>query len=216
MKHVIHDSICWYAAEMDKVLENLIRMPYRSCVEGAVQAEELSRFHDWCKGMGYCGSYDSGGRAGQAAGASAGGERNFLGYYLESKGLNAMCEVIMKEQRTRLLDLPWKTPQATNDSAVFLMRHMESYKGNPDNLKAIGLHGASVRILQILRGRYCKNMLLAPFNSAKERFLSYMSHYINVTPTFRTDFARQVNGMLNKAPSNEQCNQPARKRSKMK
>ncbi|XP_042008541.1 uncharacterized protein LOC121757117 [Salvia splendens] len=142
--------------------------------------------------------------------------RNFLGYYLESKGLNAMCEVIMKEQRTRLLDLPWKTPQATNDSAVFLMRHMESYKGNPDNLKAIGLHGASVRILQILRGRYCKNMLLAPFNSAKEMFLSYMSHYINVTPTFRTDFARQVNGMLNKAPSNEQCNQPARKRSKMK
>ncbi|KAG6416106.1 hypothetical protein SASPL_123530 [Salvia splendens] len=109
--------------------------------------------------------------------------RNFLGYYLESKRLNAMCE---------------------------------SYKGNPDNLKAIGLHGASVRILQILRGRYCKNMLLAPFNSAKERFLSYMSHYINVTPTFRTDFARQVNGMLNKAPSNEQCNQPAKKRSKMK
>ncbi|KAG6384958.1 hypothetical protein SASPL_153781 [Salvia splendens] len=32
----------------------------------------------------------------------------------------------------------------------------------------------------------------------------------------QTDFARQVNGMLNKAPSNEQCNQPARKRSKMK
>ncbi|KAG6399084.1 hypothetical protein SASPL_140558 [Salvia splendens] len=65
MKHVIRDSICWYAAEMDKVLENLIRMPYRSCVaalgiyrKAAVQAEELSRFHDWCKGMGYCGSYE--------------------------------------------------------------------------------------------------------------------------------------------------------------
>ncbi|KAG6414248.1 hypothetical protein SASPL_126966 [Salvia splendens] len=69
-----------------------------------------------------------------------------------------------------------------------------SYKGDPDNLKAIGLQGASVRILQILRGRYCKNMLLAPFNIAKERFLSYLSHYINVTPTFRTDYARQVNG----------------------
>ncbi|KAG6424535.1 hypothetical protein SASPL_114953 [Salvia splendens] len=99
---------------------------------------------------------------------------------------------------------------ATNDSAVFLMRHMEAYKGNPDNLKAIGLQGASGRILQILRGRYCKNMLLAPFNIDKERFLSYMSHYINVTPTFRTDYARQVNCMLNKAPSNELCNQPAR------
>ncbi|KAG6427052.1 hypothetical protein SASPL_111291 [Salvia splendens] len=70
----------------------------------------------------------------------------------------------MNEQRTRLLDLPWKTTQATNDSAIFLMRH----KGNLDNLKAIGLQGASVRILQILRGRCCKNMLLAPFNIAKE------------------------------------------------
>ncbi|KAG6387437.1 hypothetical protein SASPL_152625 [Salvia splendens] len=142
--------------------------------------------------------------------------RNFLSFYFKSKGLNAMSGVIMNEQRTRLLDLPWKTTHATNDSAVFLMRHMEAYKGNPDNLKAISLQGASVRILQILRGRYCKNMLLAPFNIAKERFLSYISHYINVTPTFRTDYARQVNGMLNKAPSNEQCNQPARKRSKMK
>ncbi|KAG6401154.1 hypothetical protein SASPL_138000 [Salvia splendens] len=109
-----------------------------------------------------------------------------------------------------------KTTHTTNDSAIFLMRHMEAYKGNLNNLKAIGLQGASVRILHILRGRYCKNMLLAPFNIAKEKFLSYMSHYINVTPTFRTDYARQVNGMLNKAPSNEQCNQPVRKRSKMK
>ncbi|KAG6392747.1 hypothetical protein SASPL_146972 [Salvia splendens] len=130
--------------------------------------------------------------------------RNFLGFYLESMGLNAMSEVIMNEQITRLLDLPWKTTYTTNDSAVFLMRHMEAYKGNPNNLMAIGLQGASVRILQILRGRYCKNMLLAPFNNAKERFLSYMSDYINVTPTFRTDYAQQVNDMLNKAPSNEQ------------
>lgn len=127
-----------------------------------------------------------------------------------------MSEVIINEQRTRLLDLPWKTTQTTNDSAVFLMRHMETYKGNPDNLMAIGLQGASVRILQILRGRYCKNMLLAPFNIAKERFMSLMSNYINVTPNFRTDYVRQVNSILNKAPSNEQHNQPARKRSKLK
>ncbi|KAG6416412.1 hypothetical protein SASPL_123842 [Salvia splendens] len=36
MKHVIRDT-AWKAA---------------------MQAEELSRFHDWCKGMGYCGSYE--------------------------------------------------------------------------------------------------------------------------------------------------------------
>ncbi|KAG6405728.1 hypothetical protein SASPL_133322 [Salvia splendens] len=49
--------------------------------------------------------------------------KNFLDLYLESTGLNAMSEVIMNEQITRLLDLPWKTTQTTNDSAVFLMRH---------------------------------------------------------------------------------------------
>ncbi|KAG6387101.1 hypothetical protein SASPL_152284 [Salvia splendens] len=74
-------------------------------------------------------------------------------------------EVIIKERRTRLLDLSWKTTQATNDSAVFLMRHMETYMGDPANLMPIGLQGVSVRILQILRGRYCKAMLLAPFNA---------------------------------------------------
>ncbi|KAG6396783.1 hypothetical protein SASPL_142940 [Salvia splendens] len=68
MKHVIRDSIWRYeafAAEIVKVLENLNRMPYWSCVaaieicrKAAVLAEELSRFHDWCKGMGYCGSYE--------------------------------------------------------------------------------------------------------------------------------------------------------------
>lgn len=68
MKHVIRDSIWRYAAfrrEIEKVLENLIQMPYRSCVasfgiykRAAAQAEELSRFHEWCKSMGYCGSYE--------------------------------------------------------------------------------------------------------------------------------------------------------------
>ncbi|KAG6437127.1 hypothetical protein SASPL_102037 [Salvia splendens] len=90
-------------------------------------------------------------------------------------------------------DLPWKTTKTTNDSAVFLMIHMETYMGNPPNLMTIGLQGVSVMILQILRGWYCKTMLLAPFNIAKERFTSYMSNYINVTPNFRTDYARLQN-----------------------
>lgn len=68
MKHVIRDSIWRYAAfrrEIERVLESLISLPYRSCAaafgvyrRSAAQAEELSRFHEWCKSMGYCGSYE--------------------------------------------------------------------------------------------------------------------------------------------------------------
>lgn len=94
-------------------------------------------------------------------------QRGFLDFY-KSKGLHALSEVIIKERRMCLLDLPWKTTKPTNDSALFLMRHMETYMGNPVNLVTIGLQGVSVRILQILRGRYCKTMLLAPFNIARK------------------------------------------------
>ncbi|KAG6435615.1 hypothetical protein SASPL_100489 [Salvia splendens] len=141
--------------------------------------------------------------------------RDYLGFYLKSKGFDKLSDFIIKERSTRLLDLPWKTTQATNDSGVFMMRHMETYMGNPANLMTMGLQGVSVRLLQILRGRYCKAMLLAPFNDCRERFSSYISHCINVTPNFRTDYARQVNGMLNMAPRNEQHNQPTRKKSKL-
>ncbi|XP_042037748.1 uncharacterized protein LOC121783670 [Salvia splendens] len=140
--------------------------------------------------------------------------RDCLAFYLKSKGFNKLDELIIKERSIRLLELPWKTTQATNDSGVFLMRHMETYLGNPANLMTMGLQGVSVRLLQVLRGRYCKDMLLAPFNDCRHSFSSYISHYINVTPNFRTDYARQVNGMLNMAPLNEQSNQPARKKSK--
>ncbi|KAG6401151.1 hypothetical protein SASPL_137996 [Salvia splendens] len=34
---------------------------------------------------------------------------DFLGFYLNSKGLHELAKVIIKERRTRLLDLPWKT-----------------------------------------------------------------------------------------------------------
>lgn len=68
MKHVILDSFSCYATfrrEIVMVLDNMIQLPYRSCVaafgiykKAALQADELSGFHEWCKSMGYCGSYE--------------------------------------------------------------------------------------------------------------------------------------------------------------
>ncbi|KAG6405662.1 hypothetical protein SASPL_133254 [Salvia splendens] len=95
---------------------------------------------------------------------------DIFGFYLKSKGLHELSEVIINERRTRLLDLSWKTTHNTNDSVVFLMRHIETYLGHPANLMTTGLQRVSLRILQIMRRRYCKTMLLAPFNTARERF----------------------------------------------
>lgn len=68
MKHIIRHSFSCYATfrrEIVMVLDDMIQLPYRNCVaafgiykKASLQADHLSEFHDWCKSMGYCGSYE--------------------------------------------------------------------------------------------------------------------------------------------------------------
>ncbi|XP_059649800.1 putative clathrin assembly protein At2g25430 [Cornus florida] len=68
MKHIIRDSFVCYTTfrkEVVVVLDNLIQMPYQSCVaafgiykKAALQASQLCEFYDWCKSMVLCGSYE--------------------------------------------------------------------------------------------------------------------------------------------------------------
>lgn len=68
MKHIIRDSFDCYTSfrkEIVIVLDHLIQLPYRSCVEAfdiykraAIQANHLSEFYEWCKSMGFCGFYE--------------------------------------------------------------------------------------------------------------------------------------------------------------
>ncbi|KAL2233252.1 putative clathrin assembly protein At2g25430 [Sesamum indicum] len=68
MKHITRDSFSFYTTfrrEIVVVLENLIQLPYRSCVaafgiykKAAFQADQLCEFYSQCKNMGYCGSYE--------------------------------------------------------------------------------------------------------------------------------------------------------------
>ncbi|KAK6921548.1 AP180 N-terminal homology (ANTH) domain [Dillenia turbinata] len=68
MKQVIRDSFLCYTTfrkEVGIVLDNLLHLPYRSCVEAfgvykkaAIQASQLSEFYEWCKAMGVCGAYE--------------------------------------------------------------------------------------------------------------------------------------------------------------
>ncbi|KAL9401656.1 hypothetical protein Peur_005505 [Populus x canadensis] len=68
MKLIIRDSfICYttFRREIVLVLDNLLEMPYSSCVsafgiykKSATQASQLCEFYDWCKAKGFCGSYE--------------------------------------------------------------------------------------------------------------------------------------------------------------
>ena len=68
MKQVARESFMSYLAArqgLAVVLDSILQMPYRSCIEGlalykraAEQAVRLGEFHQWCKGMGFCGQYE--------------------------------------------------------------------------------------------------------------------------------------------------------------
>lgn len=68
MKYIIRDSfICYttFRREIVVVLEQLIQMPYISCVaafgiykKAALQAKQLCEFYDWCKSLWLCGIYE--------------------------------------------------------------------------------------------------------------------------------------------------------------
>ncbi|KAJ4827730.1 hypothetical protein Tsubulata_047390 [Turnera subulata] len=68
MKQIIRDSFICYTSfrrEIVMVLDNLVQMPYRSCIsafgiykKAALQANQLCEFYVWCKEKGFCGSYE--------------------------------------------------------------------------------------------------------------------------------------------------------------
>ncbi|XP_020994947.1 putative clathrin assembly protein At2g25430 [Arachis duranensis] len=68
MKLIIRDNfVCYtrFRKEMAAVLDNLLQMPYRSCIaafniykKASVQSNQLYEFHEWCRAKGLCGSYE--------------------------------------------------------------------------------------------------------------------------------------------------------------
>nr|XP_043620100.1 putative clathrin assembly protein At1g03050 [Erigeron canadensis] len=68
LKYIVRDSFFCYTSfcnEISAVLDQLIQLPYRSCMiafgvykKAAVQADDLSEFYAWCKSVGLCGIYE--------------------------------------------------------------------------------------------------------------------------------------------------------------
>ncbi|KAG6390960.1 hypothetical protein SASPL_148706 [Salvia splendens] len=93
----------------------------------------------------------------------------FEAYFIEKKMLN-ISENINKSS-LNFLHLEWATSTNKKDCGVYLMRHMETYVGKKGSKWDIGFSARSVKIPQILRGRYCYTMISSIYNNQRSPML---------------------------------------------
>ncbi|XP_042009815.1 uncharacterized protein LOC121758492 [Salvia splendens] len=86
--------------------------------------------------------------------------RSYFCHFLTKNGLHAYCKIVSNSKMQRL-KMPWRTVDNVEDCGVFLMRHMETYKGEREGCWNCGLKKSSSGVLQSLRAKYCSTLMLA-------------------------------------------------------
>ncbi|KAG6397755.1 hypothetical protein SASPL_144216 [Salvia splendens] len=93
----------------------------------------------------------------------------FEAYFIEKKMLDNSENV--NKSSINFLPLEWAISTNNKDCGVYLMRHMETYVGKKGSEWDIGFFGRSVKIPQILRGRYCYRMISSIYNNQRSPML---------------------------------------------
>ncbi|KAG6392635.1 hypothetical protein SASPL_146859 [Salvia splendens] len=93
----------------------------------------------------------------------------FEAYFIEKKMLDISENV--NKSSINFLPLEWATSTNNKDCGVYLMRYMETYVGKKGSEWDIGFSGRSVKIPQILRGRYCYTMISSIYNNQRSPML---------------------------------------------
>ena len=89
----------------------------------------------------------------------------FEAYFIEKKLLD-LSENINKSS-FNFVNLEWATTTNIKDCGVYLMRHMETYVGKKDSEWNVGFSAHNIKILQVLRGRYCYNLIESSYNNQR-------------------------------------------------
>ena len=87
-------------------------------------------------------------------------QRSYFCHFLTNIGLHKQCKTISNAKIQRF-KMPWRTSENVEDCGVFLMRHMETYKGEREGCWNCGLKKSSSGVLQSLRAKYCSALMLA-------------------------------------------------------
>ncbi|KAG6411797.1 hypothetical protein SASPL_129881 [Salvia splendens] len=100
----------------------------------------------------------------------------FEAYFIEKKMLDILENI--NKSLINFLHLEWATSTNKKDCGVYLMRHMETYVGKKGSEWDIGFSARSVKIPQILRGRYCYTMISSIYNNQRSPMLQLAHDWI--------------------------------------
>ena len=85
-------------------------------------------------------------------------QRSYFCLFLTQIGIHTQDHV---QCQIQMLKMPWVTSDNVEDCGVFLMCHMETYKGEREGGWNCGLKKSSSDVLQSLRAKYCSKLMLA-------------------------------------------------------
>ncbi|KAH6780504.1 hypothetical protein C2S52_011741 [Perilla frutescens var. hirtella] len=103
----------------------------------------------------------------------------FLIEFLKKNGEGMKASTIDKKMKpTQKLQMPWQNNTNKVDCGIYVMRHMETYKGNGMKNWKSGLKVDNLRQMKFLRAKYCVTVLDANSNNLRADILAEATfHY---------------------------------------
>ena len=101
----------------------------------------------------------------------------FEAYFIENNMTDLSQNI--KKSPYKVIPLDWATSTNKEDSGVYMMRHMETYFGRKGRDWDIGFTPRGLKILQVLRGRYCEAMLTSESNKKCMDMICHANIWMN-------------------------------------
>ncbi|KAL3651732.1 hypothetical protein CASFOL_004734 [Castilleja foliolosa] len=96
----------------------------------------------------------------------------YLAKFLETEGLNTKAEIVANSSTNRP-KMAWRDDTNPADCAIYTMRHMEIYFGQPPKQWTAGIStGDRHKKIQLLRAKYCAKILCDDWNVVGKQNLS--------------------------------------------
>ncbi|XP_057769044.1 uncharacterized protein LOC130989101 [Salvia miltiorrhiza] len=106
--------------------------------------------------------------------------RNMFVDFMEKNGHSKRVQKL-KKASIDMLDLPWVDPENDTDCGIYVMRHMETFKGEYSGKWITGMKRNSKQQMRYMRVKYCAAIVGASSNLLKDNILSEAEKYCRLT-----------------------------------
>ena len=98
-------------------------------------------------------------------------EVNFFADFLTTSGLEMKSNGLREKHQITRMKMPWRDTKNKYDCGIYVMRHMETYRGGGLKTWRSGLKKSNDRQLKFLRAKYCAAIINADSNTLKDQHL---------------------------------------------